>query len=100
MVAVGGNATIRRQHRAKSVMSRGAIEVVLKVVLARPDDLHRPLDLFRERRRLSRVVIQQPPTKATAGPTHVQCDLRRLEASDRCNATDDVSRDLRRSPQL
>ena len=45
------------------------------VLLARPDELHRPLDRARGERRLDRVVGKRPPSETAAEVALVHLDL-------------------------
>ena len=69
-----------RVHGAREVViPRAAIRVVLDVVFARPEQLHRHAGhLFRDRRRLDHVVVGQATAKAAAGARHVNRDVVRL----------------------
>ncbi len=57
------------------------VKIALDVVLARPEQLDRRAgQLFRDRRRLHHVIVDQPPAKAPAHPGEVDGDRVRRHA--------------------
>src|SRR5215472_8401038 len=62
---------LRVETCAEQVASRGAVEIVMNVVLARPNDLHRSVHLAREKSSFDGKVLNQASTECAANESDV-----------------------------
>src|SRR5262249_40686210 len=72
VVVVPGHQRARGVDAAPQVVeAAAAVEVVLQVILAAPDELHRRGDLARDPGGFNRVVRESPAAETAAGADHV-----------------------------
>src|SRR6266852_7233035 len=59
----------------QEMKSCGTIMIVMKIVLARPQELDWNARLLRDRRRLQHVIVRQPPPESSARPFQMHDDV-------------------------
>ncbi len=79
VVAPGGQPALGVQPRRQPVEAGRTVEVVLDVVLAGPQQLHRRADRLGDPRRLDHEVVHQPPAEAAAAAGEVDGDVLGLD---------------------
>ncbi len=100
MVAERNHLARRLQAALQEMESGGTIEIMLHVVLPRPQQLHRRTRALRDRRRLDHVVIAQPAAEATTAAGHVNSNIPDRNAQRRRDHLRPRCRVLRRCPDL
>ena len=96
----GDREALRVEAPFETMEARGPVEVMLEIVLAGPDRLHRRADFLRDLGRLHRVVCVEPPAEAASQKRHVDGDRPRRQTGRRHHVAQDPSRDLCRRPDL
>ena len=71
----GDRQALRIQSGGHPVIIVGPVDVVLDVLFAGPDDLHRTIDLLGDLHRLGDKIDLQSPTEATAQKVVENLDL-------------------------
>ncbi len=100
MILPSGEPAVRVYRSAELVETGGAIEVVLNVVLACPQQLHRNPGLPGNPRRLDHVVVSEASAKAPAATYDVDRNVFRCDLHRRGDELPPRLRILRRRPDL
>src|ERR1700730_16328793 len=88
------------EPRLEQVVVIGAIDVVLGIFLARPNDLHRPIHLLGDAHGLDHAVDIQAPAEAAAEILVVNPDFVLRQAGNLAGRGLGASRDLRTDPDI